>query len=166
MHRDFRKPLILMTPKSHLRSKEASSNIREFVDGCFKEILDDPNDEVKAEQVRRVVLCTGKVVHELRTERDKREVNDIAIVSIEQLYPMHYEALKDVMAKYGQADEVMWCQEEPQNMGAWNFIEPRLRSHLGRDIAYAGRESAASPAPGSVGAFKRGQATLIDAALS
>jgi len=164
MKRGFRKPLVLMTPKSHLRSKAASSPIEDLVKGHFEEVLDDP--EADPAKVDRLVLCSGKVFHELRAARDELGLDRYAIVRIEQLYPFPTRRLKKVVARYGELDRVTWCQEEPRNMGAWTFVAPLLRQHLGRDhILFAGRENAASPAPGRLGQFKEEQAALIDQAL-
>jgi len=165
--RKVRKPLILMTPKSHLRSKQASSDFNEFVEGCFKELLPDPNvgQPDHAKQVKRVVLCTGKIGHELIDRRNEEKMAHIAVIRVEQIYPLHEEMLKALLKPYGKGVEVVWCQEEPQNMGAWTFIEPALRHLTGKDVIYAGRESAASPAPGSMALFSIEQEGLIASAL-
>ncbi len=165
MHRKMRKPLILMTPKSHLRSKQAASDFVEFSEGRFHEILPDPNaDKVDASTVKRVVLTSGKVAHELLERRNEEKLNHIAVIRIEQLYPLHEEELVRILSAYPKA-EFVWCQEEPQNMGAWFFIEPHLRRLLRQEITYAGREAAASPAPGSMSLFTIEQEALISAAL-
>jgi 2-oxoglutarate dehydrogenase E1 component len=167
MQRQVRKPLILMTPKSHLRSKQAASDFDEFVNGRFHEILPDPKAVVAehAKGVKRVVLASGKIAHELLDRRNEEKMDHVAIVRIEQLYPLHEELLKQTLKPYGKGIEVVWCQEEPQNMGAWTFIEPYLRRLTGKDVAYAGREAAASPAPGSMSLFSLEQEALIAAAL-
>ena len=165
--RKVRKPLILMTPKSHLRSKQASSDFNEFVEGRFQEILPDPNagqpDHHK--QVKRVVLCSGKIGHELIDRRNEEKMAHIAVIRIEQIYPLHEELLKQLLKPYGKGVEVVWCQEEPQNNGAWTFIEPALRHLTGKDVPYHGRETAASPAPGSMALFSIEQESLIASAL-
>ncbi len=166
--RKVRKPLILMTPKSHLRSKQAASDFSEFVNGRFHEILADPAaaqaDHYK--QVKRVVLCTGKIGHELIDRRNEEKMAHIAVIRIEQLYPLHEAMLTKVLSAYGKGTDIVWCQEEPQNMGAWTFIEPYLRRLTGKDVAYTGREAAASPAPGSLSLFNLEQESLIAAALN
>jgi 2-oxoglutarate dehydrogenase E1 component len=162
MLRKFRKPLILMTPKSHLRSKQASSDFREFTEGKFHEVLGDP--EAIPSKVKRLVLCSGKVGHDLFDRRAEEKIDNVAIVRVEQLYPLHEELIKDIIKPYSKA-EIIWCQEEPQNMGPWNFIEPHLRRITGKEITYAGREGAASPAPGSSMLFQLEQEQLIAAAL-
>ena len=162
--RKVRKPLILMTPKSHLRSKQAASDFDQFVSGRFHEILADPA-KPDASKVKRVVLTSGKVAHELMDRRTEEKMEHVAVVRIEQLYPLHEEMLKEVLKPYSKATEFVFAQEEPQNMGAWSFIEPYLRRILGRDVQYAGREAAASPAPGSMGLFAIEQEALISSAL-
>ncbi len=167
MMRTVRKPLILMTPKSHLRSKQAASDFTEFVTGRFQELLADPQaakpDHHK--QVKRVVLATGKIAHELIDRRTEENMAHIAVLRIEQLYPLHEALLTSLLKPYGKQVEIVWCQEEPQNMGAWTFIEPYLRRLTGKNVAYAGREAAASPAPGSMSLFALEQESLIAAAL-
>ncbi len=161
MHRKFRKPLILMTPKGHLRSKQASSDIQDFVSGRFREILVDPSPK----KSRRVVITTGKIAHELNDRIAAEKLEDIAVVRIEQLYPLNEAMLKKTIKGFDPGVEFIWCQEEPQNMGAWSFIEPALRHLLGHEVKYAGREAAASPAPGSMALFQLEQEQLIAAAL-
>jgi 2-oxoglutarate dehydrogenase E1 component len=164
MKRNFRKPLVLMTPKGHLRSKQASSDWSDFVNGSFHEFLGD--GEVKPADTRRVVFCTGKISHELMDRRRDEKLNDVAIIRVEQLYPFNDEAFMQVVTPYlASAKEIVWCQEEPQNMGAWFFMEPRLRKLLKQDIAYAGREAAAAPAPGSHAIYAREQEDLIAGGL-
>jgi 2-oxoglutarate dehydrogenase E1 component len=161
MMRGFRKPLILMTPKSHLRSKVASSDFQDFVSGRFREVLVDPSPK----KAKRVVIATGKVVHDLGERLATEKIEDIAIVRIEQLYPLHERMLKKVLSGFDAGAEYVWCQEEPQNMGAWGYIAPALRHLIGKDIKYAGREAAASPAPGSTALFQLEQEQLIATAL-
>ena len=165
MHRHFRKPLILMTPKSHLRSKEASSDIRELVDGRFHEVLTERNDAVDLATVRRVVFATGKVLHELRHTRDELDNTSVAIIGIEQLYPTPREQLRAAMQTVNPEAELVWCQEEPKNMGAWFFMQPRLLEWFDKPVRYVGRDAAASPAPGSASAFRNGQQQLLHDAL-
>ncbi len=179
MHRKVRKPLILMTPKGHLRSKQASSDFDELVSGRFHEILQDPlfsipgaanaavkpgKADAKADKVKRVVLATGKVAHELIDRRNEEKLDGVAVVRIEQLYPLHEQLLLDTLKPFAKA-EIVWCQEEPQNMGAWTFIRPYLRRLFGKEVVYAGREPAASPATGSAGLFQLEQEALLSAAL-
>ncbi len=164
LKRDVRKPLILMTPKGHLRSKAAASVLADFVSGRFHEILVDPSP--KGAKTTRVVLCTGKIAHELLDRRSEDGLDHVAIIRIEQLYPLHEALLAESLAPYLAAGaELVWCQEEPQNAGAWTFIEPALRHLAQREIAFAGREPAASPAPGSMKLHLLEQERLIAAAL-
>ncbi|WP_455474129.1 2-oxoglutarate dehydrogenase E1 component [Bartonella sp. B30(2025)] len=160
--RDFRKPLILMTPKSLLRHKRAVSSLSEMGEktSFHRLLLDDAEclkDSViklqKDNKIRRVVLCTGKVYYDLYEEREKREIDDVYLLRVEQLYPFPAKALVNVLSRFLQA-EIVWCQEEPKNMGAWTFIEPYLEwvlSHINAKYPrarYAGRPASASPATG------------------
>jgi 2-oxoglutarate dehydrogenase E1 component len=162
LKRDIRKPLILMTPKSLLRHKRAVSRLDEMgPDTTFHRLLWDdaqtlPNEAIKLvpdDKIRRVVLCSGKVYYDLYEEREKRGVKDVYLLRVEQLYPMPMKALLTELSRFKQA-EVIWCQEEPRNMGAWHFIEPYLEWVLTQAGAahkrarYAGRPAAASPAVG------------------
>ncbi len=162
MHRDFRKPLILMTPKSLLRHKRCVSTLEEMgPESTFHRILWDDAEYVpgstvklvKDEKIRRVVMCTGKVYYDLLEEREKRGINDIYLLRIEQLYPFPTKALVNELMRFKDA-EMVWCQEEPMNMGAWTFVQPYVEWVLNRieakhrRPAYAGRAAAASPATG------------------
>jgi 2-oxoglutarate dehydrogenase E1 component len=165
VRRDFRKPLVLMTPKSMLRLKAAASPIEEFTGGQFHEILDDANADVS--KVERVLLCSGKLYHELVEGRRQAEGGSkVAIVRVEQLYPLHEQLLTKTLSRYRKAREWAWVQEESQNMGAWTFLEPRLRALLGKEVQYVGRDASASPATGSRTIHLREQKELIDAAIN
>lgn len=173
VRREFRKPLIVFTPKSLLRHKLAVSDLSMFTNGeSFHRVLwDNATDLVDASKVRRVVLCTGKVYYDLFQERENRGVKDVVILRLEQLYPFAHDALKTELAKYPNAD-VVWCQEEPANMGAWTFVDRRIEAVL-KDIghkagrpSYAGRAEAASPATGLLKRHNQEQAKLVDEALS
>ncbi|MFL6584006.1 MAG: 2-oxoglutarate dehydrogenase E1 component [Chthoniobacterales bacterium] len=157
MKRDFIKPLILMTPKSLLRLEAAGARSEDFTKGSFREIIGD-NDTKESE---RVILCSGKVYYDLLNYRNEQKITNAAIVRVEQLYPFRDNKLREAVARFGQNVKIVWCQDEPQNMGAWNFIEPRLRKLFGRDIGYAGRDASASPAVGALALHKREQAALI-----
>ncbi len=150
MKNDLRKPLVVMSPKSLLRNPLAVSKLEDFVDGAFQEIIDDPRAPKKA---RRLVLCSGKVYYDLHSYRVANDVDDIAIVRIEQLYPLHKDKLAQLAKTYAKAD-LVWCQEEPQNMGAWSYIAPELEEVFGRKARYVGREAAASPAVGALAVHK------------
>ncbi|MEO5717509.1 MAG: 2-oxoglutarate dehydrogenase E1 component [Chthoniobacterales bacterium] len=165
MKRDFIKPLIIMTPKSLLRSEQAASRTEDFTDGSFSEILPAP-DVSPPEKVDRVILCSGKVYYDLLSQREKDKIPNTAIIRVEQLYPLAEEKLRAALKPYANAQKIIWCQEESQNMGAWSYIEPRLRALLGREIAYAGRNPSASPAVGALAIHKLEQASLIADAFS
>jgi 2-oxoglutarate dehydrogenase E1 component len=163
MKRNFRKPLIVMTPKSMLRLKTAGSPLEAFVTGRFQEVLDDT--EVDPARVRRVLLCSGKVYYDLLERRSEARANDIAIVRIEQFFPFAEEAIQRALRRYRKAKEWVWVQEESQNMGGWSFMEPRLRG-LGYTVEYIGRDASASPATGSLAVHRREQKELIEAAIT
>jgi len=181
MRRDFRKPLVVMSPKSLLRHPAATSPIDEFTSGHFQEILDDPlwsgsahqNPELKtlnpepaapAAPPERLILCSGKVYYDLADHREKNGITDAAIVRIEQLYPLHRNRLAELCDKY-DGSTLVWCQEESQNMGAWSFIAPHLEHVFGRKAFYAGRDASASPAVGHLARHRYEQAALIRAAF-
>jgi 2-oxoglutarate dehydrogenase E1 component len=162
LKRDIRKPLILMTPKSLLRHKRAVSRLDEMVTGTsFHRLLwDDAESQknekiklVKDDKIRRVVLCTGKVYYDLYEEREKRGIDDVYLLRVEQLYPFPLKALVHEMSRFKKAD-VVWCQEEPKNMGSWTFVEPYLEWVLGQSSAkvkrarYVGRPASAATATG------------------
>src|SRR5438874_5059688 len=165
MKRNFVKPLIIMTPKSLLRADFASSRVEEFTSGGFEEILGSPKVG-SAEKMERVILCSGKVYYDLLNYRDAQKIDNAAIIRIEQLYPLAEKKLIANIKPYPKTAKLVWCQEESQNMGAWSFIEPRLRQLFGRDVAYAGRSASASPAVGALATHKREQACLIAEAFN
>ena len=165
MKRDFIKPLIIMTPKSLLRAEFASSRAEDFTKGRFEEILGAPEVGV-ANKMKRVVLCCGKIYYDLLNYRTDRRITDAAIIRVEQLYPLHEKKLKSMVGAFPNTAKIVWCQEEPQNMGAWTFIEPKLREIFDRRIAYAGRDAGASPAVGSLALHKREQAGVVKDAFA
>ena len=174
LKRDFRKPLILMTPKSLLRHKLCVSKLDDMIDGTtFHRVLWDCRDGQLAADalIKRVVICTGKVYYDLLEERDKRGINDVYLMRVEQLYPFPHKALVQELRRFTNAD-LVWCQEEPRNMGAWWFVMERLDAvldEIGRcDIRpkYAGRKEAASPATGLLKIHIREQQSLVDDALT
>ena len=165
MHRAFRKPLILMTPKSHLRSKDASSELNEFVHGHFQEVIDEVDSNIEVSKVKRIVLAGGKVIHDLRNFRKEKEITDTAVISVEQLYPFPKDQLAAIIKDRQSDIDVVWCQEETQNMGAWHFIRDYLAESFGKEARYAGREAGASPAPGTSGLYKIEQQELLHAAF-
>ncbi len=172
IHRDFRKPLIIMTPKSLLRHKQAVSKAEDFLNGSsFHRVLWDTQEIPDRSRIRRVVFCSGKVYYDLVEARKEQGLDDVVILRLEQLYPFPAEAIKTELAGYRQA-ELVWCQEEPRNMGAWLTIAPEFEPALKaagcqqNRLSYAGRITAASPATGSVSKHKLQQAELLQQALT
>src|SRR5436190_3862630 len=165
MKLDVIKPLVIMTPKSLLRAEFASSRAEEFTSGKFEEILGSP-EVGPANKMKRVILCSGKVYYDLINHRAEKKIDNAAIIRVEQLYPLHETKLKSMMKAFPKTIGIVWCQEEPENMGAWSFIEPRLRKLFAREIAYAGRDASASPAVGSLARHKREHACVVRDAFS
>jgi 2-oxoglutarate dehydrogenase E1 component len=165
--RPMRKPLIVMTPKSLLRKKEATSAIAELATGTFQVIFPEV-EKLPAKKVKRVVFCSGKVYYDIAAERAKRGVEDVAIVRIEQLYPFPHEEFAAQIDLYPNAKSVVWAQEEPGNQGAWHRIQHYLLRHMRAEqqLVYAGRASSASPAVGYLQLHAEQQKALVDAALS
>ncbi|MDG1029610.1 MAG: 2-oxoglutarate dehydrogenase E1 component [Alphaproteobacteria bacterium] len=171
LNRDFRKPLIVMTPKSLLRHKKCISSLSDMAEGTsFHRVLDEADGSIKAKNVRRVVICSGKVYFDILEERQTRKSEDVKIVRLEQIYPFPAKRMASILAETPQAD-VVWCQEEPQNMGSWTFVRDYLEDAMSAAgmsqsrPAYAGRKAAASPATGSASRHAAEQAALVDAAL-
>jgi 2-oxoglutarate dehydrogenase E1 component len=166
MLRALRKPLIVMTPKSLLRHKLSVSSVGDLAEGHFQPVIDEI-DPVEAAKVRRVVFCSGKVYFDLLERRRAESDGSLAIVRIEELYPFPAEGYQAILDRYAGAREIVWCQEEPQNQGAWYQIRHRLHAPLDgkRTLSYAGRESAAAPATGLHATHQREQEALVVAAL-
>ena len=165
MKRDFVKPLIIMTPKSLLRAEFASSPAQDFTEGRFEEILPAPKVGTAA-KTQRIIFCSGKVYYDLLNYRTAQKIEDVAIIRVEQLYPLAIPRLRALLKPFPKTAQIVWCQEEPQNMGAWTFMEPRLRALCKKEIAYAGRDASASPAVGALVLHKREQAALIKDAFT
>jgi len=166
VHRGYRKPLVVMTPKSLLRSDRAVSTASDFTNSHFFAVL-RPEDVEKPELVTRLILCSGKVYYDLLQHREQEGLEEqTALVRVEQLYPIDTERLREAVEAFPNTKQLVWCQEEPQNMGAWTFIQPRLETLFERKIAYAGRPAAASPATGSSALHKREQETLVKEAFT
>ena len=164
VRREVRKPLVVMTPKSKLRAREAYSSVDELVRGSFREVIDDPTiSDEEAASVRRVVVGTGKVLFDAIAKRDETSA-PVAVVRVEQLYPFPADQLGPMLARYGQA-EVVWLQEEPENMGAASFIRRRLAEAAGREVTVVARVESASPATGSAAMHVLEQEDLIRRAL-
>ncbi len=164
--RSVRKPLVLFTPKRYLRGREAYSPVEELVAGQFREVLDDPSIGERS-AVRRVVLATGKVALDLIARRAKEGVDDVGVVRVEQLHPWPADQIADKLAGYERAEEVVWLQEEPQNMGAWGFVRDRIRALVGNDFRFRRitRVASGSPATGSHAMHELEQEDLLERAL-
>jgi len=163
IHRPFRKPLVVMSPKSLLRLGAASSSIEDLTDGAFQPVLPDPV-QVDPETVTTIALCSGKVFYDFAKEREARADLRVVAARVEELYPFPAEEITAVFAAYPNARDVVWLQEEPVNMGAWWYMSQRLPAVLdGRTLRYAGRDEAASPATGSYRRHGKEQATLLAA---
>jgi len=167
MLRPYRKPLIVMTPKSLLRHRLAVSTLDELANGRFNTVIGEI-DKIAAEKVRKVVLCSGKVYYELLTQRREKKIEDIAIVRIEQLYPFPRVSLREILSTYVNAKEIVWCQEEPKNQGAWYCSQHHMHACLtpGQTLSFAGRPASASPAAGYASLHNKQQSALIEEALS
>ncbi|MFN7928549.1 MAG: 2-oxoglutarate dehydrogenase E1 component [Blastocatellia bacterium] len=164
MRQEAQKPLVVMTPKSLLRSPNAVSTIDEFTTGGFRAVLPDP--VANAENVKRLVLCSGKVYYDLKAEATQQGSDHVALLRVEQFYPFPKQALEDWFAQFANATEVVWAQEEPQNMGGWTFMQPRLEALTGRrKVRYAGRSASASPSTGNYIIHGLEQAKLVKDAL-
>ena len=164
MKREYNKPLIIMAPKSLLRHKNCISKVEDFTNSTFSSILDD--ETVNKKSAERIIFCSGKVYYDLTEYRSSKEIKDTAIVRIEQFYPLNSELLKGIRSKYPKAKDIVWCQEEPKNMGGWTFIAPRIMETIEQMPRYAGRDEAASPAVGSLAMHKYEQTGLVEAAFS
>jgi 2-oxoglutarate dehydrogenase E1 component len=166
MRQSFRKPLIVMTPKSLLRHELSVSSLEDLSGGGFARVIGEV-DDVPAQQVQRIVFCSGKVYFDLLTARRKEALRDVALVRIEQLYPFPSEEYQAMLNRYPNAREVVWCQEEPQNQGAWYQIRHRLQELVmgRRPVLYAGRGPAAAPATGIAKIHEIEQQTVVAAAL-
>jgi 2-oxoglutarate dehydrogenase E1 component len=166
MLQPFRKPLIVMMPKSLLRNDMSVSSLEDLTQGSFARVIDEI-DDLQPQQVRRVVFCSGKVYFDLLKARRKDNLRDVALVRVEQLYPFPSEEYEAALNRYPNAREIVWCQEEPQNQGAWYQIRHRLQEALGgrRQVLYAGRAPAAAPATGISKIHEAEQTALIHAAL-
>lgn len=160
--RAFRKPVFIMTPKSLLRHPMAASKLSDMASGSFQQVLDDATD---AASPRRVILCSGKIYYELVERRGESRAADTAIVRMEQLYPFPLERMKEIAAKFAGAEEWIWVQEEPENMGAWEFMRPRLQALAGKPVGYIGRSPAPTPATGHLRTHRGEQSSIIDMAL-
>jgi len=159
----FRRPLVVFTPKSLLRLPACRSSLDDFNSGHFREVL---TGEADPERVRRVLFCSGKIFYDLDDRQREEKRTDIAIIRLEQFYPLRTDLLKDCLEKYPKAEKFAWVQEEPSNMGAWNFLRPHLAKMLGHDPVYIGRDEAAAPAVGSHRLHQQEQMRLLEEAFA
>jgi 2-oxoglutarate dehydrogenase E1 component len=169
MLRNLRKPLIIFTPKSLLRNKDATSPLSEFTRGGFQTVIPEHHEGVvkKADKVKRVLVCSGKVYYDLAKKREEKGHDDVAILRVEQLYPFPHKAFATELKKYPNATELVWCQDEPQNQGAWFFIQHNIHENMleGQRLGYAGRAASASPAVGYSHLHQEQQKALVEAAF-
>ncbi len=166
MVRNVRKPLVIMTPKSLLRNKDATSALSDFTRGGFQTVIGELK-EIKPEKVKRMVVCSGKVYYDLVKKREERGSDDVAIVRIEQLYPFAHKAFANEIKKYPNATEIVWAQDEPQNQGAWFFVQHYIHENMldGQKLGYSGRAASASPAVGYSHLHQEQQKALVDGAF-
>ena len=165
--RPMRKPLIVMSPKSLLRHPLAVSSLEELSSGVFQNVIDEI-DEMDAAKVKRVVMCSGKVYYDLLDQRRKSEQEDVAIIRIEQLYLFPHAEIEPIVNKFKHVTDWVWCQEEPQNQGAWYCSQHHFWSAIpdGAKLSYAGRSASASPAVGYISVHNQQQKDLVDDALT
>ena len=170
MVRNLRKPLIIFTPKSLLRNKDATSPLSEFTKGNFQTVIPESNAAVvkNADKVKRVICCSGKVYYDLVKKREEKGADDVAILRVEQLYPFPHKVFGAEVRKYPNATDIVWCQDEPQNQGAWFFVQHYIHENMldGQKLGYAGRAASASPAVGYAHLHQEQQKTLIEAAFA
>jgi 2-oxoglutarate dehydrogenase E1 component len=166
--RKQRKPLVVMSPKSLLRNKDATSPLEELANGEFHRVIGEV-DALDASQVRRVVLCSGKVYYDLLSARREKGIQDIALIRIEQLFPFPEQSFKAELDKYPNATEVVWCQEEPRNQGAWYWFSSRhhLESQLDsrQKLLLVSRPASSSPAVGYLSKHNEQQKAIVESAL-
>jgi 2-oxoglutarate dehydrogenase E1 component len=168
MLRMFRKPLVIMTPKSLLRAKDATSPLSEFTKGEFKTVIGEQSADIVADKVKRVIVCSGKVYYDLVKTRTEKKANDVAIIRVEQLYPFPHKAFAAELKKYPNASDIVWCQDEPQNQGAWFFVQHYVHENMldGQKLGYAGRAASASPACGYAHLHQEQQKALLEQAFA
>ena len=167
MLRSFRRPLIVMTPKSLLRLPAAASAIDELTNGGFRPLIDDAQVG-DANTVERIVFCSGKVFYDLADARKKSGEERVAIIRVEQFYPFPVSAVQNAISKYLNAKDLVWCQEEPKNMGAWTFMEGRFEDLIpgGDRLRYVGRAESPSPATGNYAVHTQEQGRLVSEAIT
>jgi 2-oxoglutarate dehydrogenase E1 component len=168
MVRQFRKPLIILTPKSLLRAKDATSPLSEFTKGEFRTVNPEVSADIVPAKVKRVIVCSGKVYFDLARKRAEKGLDDVAILRVAQLYPFPHKAFAAEIKRYPNATDVVWCQDEPQNQGAWFFIQHQIHENMldGQRLGYAGRAASASPAVGYAHLHQEQQKALVDQAFA
>ncbi|WBF65271.1 MAG: 2-oxoglutarate dehydrogenase E1 component [Candidatus Kinetoplastibacterium crithidii] len=168
MIRPFRKPLVIFTPKSLLRNKDASSPLKDLSEGSFKMVIPEVDSSINAKSVKRLLACSGKVYYDLVNSRKERSLDNVAIVRIEQLYPFAHKSFEAELQKYPNVSEIIWVQDEPQNQGPWYYIQHHLYENMkeGQKLGYAGRNASASPAVGYLAKHQEQQKNLIDQAFA
>ena len=166
MVRNLRKPLIIMTPKSLLRAKDAASPLSEFTKGSFQTVIPE-SKELKAEKVKRIVVCSGKVYYDLARKREEKGADDVVLIRVEQLYPFPHKAFATELKRYPNVVDIVWCQDEPQNQGAWFFVQHYIHENMtsGQKLGYSGRAASASPAAGYSHLHQEQQKVLVDGAF-
>jgi 2-oxoglutarate dehydrogenase complex dehydrogenase (E1) component-like enzyme len=165
--RGIRKPLVVFTPKSLLRHHKAVSTLSDLTSGAFQEVISDTT--VVGSGTRRILLCSGKVYYDLLAKREESSQNHIAIIRLEQLYPFPMQRLTDILRRYSDAAEIYWVQEEPENMGAWYFVERQLQDLIkgrSRTLKYVGRPTAASPGAGAHKVHSEQQRQIVEDAFA
>ena len=168
MIRKFRKPLVIMTPKSLLRNKDAGSPLKDLATDRFRSVIGEVDKDINPANVKRVLACSGKVYYDLVNARAERKANNVAIIRVEQIYPFAHKTFETELRKYPKATEVVWVQDEPQNQGAWFYVEHHLFGNMspGQRLAYSGRPASASPAVGYLAKHQEQQKALIDQAFN
>ncbi|PXW98613.1 2-oxoglutarate dehydrogenase E1 component [Sphaerotilus hippei] len=167
MVRSLRKPLVIFTPKSLLRNKDATSPVSEFTKGEFRTVIAEQKAEIDAAKVKRVIACSGKVYYDLVKKREEKKAFDVAIIRVEQLYPFPHKAFSAELKKYPNLSDLVWCQDEPQNQGSWFFVQHYIHENMadGQRLGYAGRPASASPAVGYAHLHQEQQKALLDQAF-
>ena len=168
MVRSLRKPLVVMSPKSLLRHKDATSPVEEFTGGRFRTIIGEQDEAIEPARVKRVLVCSGRIYYDLMQKRAETEARDVVIVRVEQLYPFPHKAFAAELKKYAKATELVWCQDEPQNQGAWFYVQHYIYQNMreGQKLGYAGRAPSAAPAVGYVHLHRTQQDALLKAAFA
>ena len=168
MVRMFRKPLVIMTPKSLLRNKDATSPLSEFTGGEFRTVIGEVDAAIAADKVKRLIACSGKVYYDLVKKRAEKKSDDVAVIRVEQLYPFPHKAFASELKRYPNLAEIVWCQDEPQNQGAWFFVQHYIHENMadGQKLGYAGRPASASPAVGYAHLHQEQQKALLDQAYA